>query len=86
MPESGIKIQSERNKGTVLKSATSSYSGVCDCKADDGSDFNGFCMEVKGDILSFFFPPARYFHSSVSPSWPLIFRIATSDHHHIHRR
>lgn len=36
-----------------MKPATSSCSGVYNCKTDDDSEFNDFCVEVKGDMISF---------------------------------
>ncbi|XP_061579892.1 obscurin-like protein 1 isoform X2 [Cololabis saira] len=65
LPESGVKIQSESNNGTVMKSAASSYSGVCDCKADDGSDFIDFCVEVKAPPVTFADVPEKDLFQSV---------------------
>ncbi|XP_078030484.1 obscurin isoform X12 [Epinephelus lanceolatus] len=55
-PKSGINIDSEGNKRTlVMKSTTSSCSGVYSCKTDDDddSDFNDFCVEVKAPPVTF---------------------------------
>ncbi|XP_067371933.1 obscurin isoform X1 [Channa argus] len=53
LPNSGINIDSECNKGTlVMKSATSSCSEVYSCKTDD-SDFDDFCVEVKAPPVTF---------------------------------
>ncbi|KAM4558641.1 obscurin isoform 2-T2 [Odontesthes bonariensis] len=66
LPESSIKIVSESSKGTlVMKSATSSYSGVNDYKADDDSDFNDFCVEVKAPPVTFADVPEKDLFQSV---------------------
>ncbi|XP_035532990.1 obscurin-like protein 1 isoform X20 [Morone saxatilis] len=54
LPKSEINVDSEDNKGTlVMKSATSSYSGVYSCKTDDDSDFTDFYVEVKAPPVTF---------------------------------
>ncbi|XP_044072899.1 obscurin-like protein 1 isoform X8 [Siniperca chuatsi] len=54
LPKSGINIDSEGNKRTlVMKSATSSCSGEYSCKTDDDSDFNDFYVEVKAPPVTF---------------------------------
>ncbi|GLD61489.1 obscurin-like protein 1 isoform X8, partial [Lates japonicus] len=54
LPKSGINIDSEGNKRTlVMKSTTSSYSGVYSCKTDDDSDCNDFYVEVKAPPVTF---------------------------------
>ncbi|KAM6935052.1 obscurin-like protein 1 isoform 9-T9 [Xenentodon cancila] len=66
LQRSGLKIQSESNNGAVMKSPPSLYSGVCDCKADDGSDFNDFSVEVKAPPVTFADVPEKdLFHSVV---------------------
>ncbi|KAJ4932905.1 hypothetical protein JOQ06_029743 [Pogonophryne albipinna] len=45
--KSGINIESEGNKRTLIKSASSSCSGGYSYKTDDESDFNDFDEEVK---------------------------------------
>ncbi|XP_072253989.1 obscurin-like protein 1 [Leuresthes tenuis] len=66
LPESNIKIVSESSKATlVMKSATSSYSGVFDNKADDDSDFNDFCVEVKAPPVTFADVPEKDLFQSV---------------------
>ncbi|XP_049449257.1 obscurin-like protein 1 isoform X13 [Epinephelus fuscoguttatus] len=55
-PKSEINIDSEGNKRTlVMKSTTSSCSGVYSCKTDDDddSDFNDFFVEVKAPPVTF---------------------------------
>ncbi|XP_069010926.1 obscurin isoform X11 [Embiotoca jacksoni] len=53
-PESRINIDSESDKRTLaMKSATSSCSGVYNCKTDDDSDFNNCCVEVKAPPVTF---------------------------------
>ncbi|XP_040003811.1 obscurin-like protein 1 isoform X10 [Xiphias gladius] len=53
LPKSGININSEDNKRTlVMKSATSSDSEVYSRKTDD-SDFNDFYVEVKAPTVKF---------------------------------
>ncbi|KAL7384852.1 hypothetical protein ABVT39_010152 [Epinephelus coioides] len=55
-PKSGINIDSEGNNRTlVMKSTTSSCSGVYSCKTDDDddSDFNDFYVEVKVPPVTF---------------------------------
>ena len=45
--------QSEDRKRAVVTQAAggvSSFSGVCNLKTDDGSDFNDCYVEVKGDM------------------------------------
>lgn len=47
----GINRYSEGAERTlVMKSPTSSFSGVYSHKTDVDSDFYGFCEEVKGDM------------------------------------
>ncbi|XP_027136613.1 obscurin-like protein 1 isoform X4 [Larimichthys crocea] len=54
LPKSGINIDSEGNKTTlVMESATSPCSGVYSCKTDDDSDFNDFYVEVKVPPVTF---------------------------------
>ncbi|XP_035810960.2 obscurin-like protein 1 isoform X16 [Amphiprion ocellaris] len=67
LPESRISISSENNKRTlVMTSATSSCSGVYDCKTDDDSDFDDFFVEVKAPPVTFADVPEKdLFHSVV---------------------
>ncbi|XP_063743426.1 obscurin-like protein 1 isoform X2 [Eleginops maclovinus] len=51
--KSGISIESEGNKRTLIKSATSSCSGGYSCKTDDDSDFNDFYEEGKEPPVTF---------------------------------
>ncbi|TKS67636.1 Obscurin [Collichthys lucidus] len=54
LPKSGINIDSEGNKTTlVMESAASPCSGVYSCKTDDDSDFNDFYVEVKVPPVTF---------------------------------
>lgn len=70
LPKSGINIDSEGNKMSLaIKSTTSSCSGVYSCKTDDHSEFNDFCVEVKGDTKGDIFL-ARCCHCKVILSWP----------------
>ncbi|XP_008299430.1 obscurin-like protein 1 isoform X8 [Stegastes partitus] len=67
LPESRISLSSENNKRTlVMTSATSSCSGVYDCKSgDDDSDFNDFCVEVKAPPVTFADVPEKDLFQSV---------------------
>ncbi|XP_034077346.1 obscurin-like protein 1 isoform X1 [Gymnodraco acuticeps] len=51
--KSGINIESEGNKRTLIKSASSSCSGGYSYKTDDDSDFNDFYEEVKESPVTF---------------------------------
>ncbi|KAF3842845.1 hypothetical protein F7725_001694 [Dissostichus mawsoni] len=51
--KSGINIESEGNKRTLIKSASSSCSGGYSYKTDDDSDFNDFYEEVKEPPVTF---------------------------------
>ncbi|KAK5921290.1 hypothetical protein CgunFtcFv8_025006 [Champsocephalus gunnari] len=51
--ESGINIESEGNKRTLIKSASSSCSEGYSYKTDDDSDFNDFYEEVKEPPVTF---------------------------------
>lgn len=83
LPKSGIDTDSEGNKKTlVMKSPTSSCSGVYSCKTDVDSDFNDFYVEVKGDMLSFFSWQHVVIVESHALSWPLISKEPRPDHHH----
>lgn len=53
LPKCGTMNESEDRKRTVVMQPTttaSSFSGVCNLKTDDGSDFNDCYVEVKGDM------------------------------------
>ncbi|XP_033965419.1 obscurin isoform X4 [Pseudochaenichthys georgianus] len=51
--KSGINIESQGNKRTLIKSASSSCSGGYSYKTDDDSDFNDFYEEVKEPPVTF---------------------------------
>ncbi|XP_025759572.1 obscurin-like protein 1 isoform X4 [Oreochromis niloticus] len=66
LPESELNVDSESKKRTlVMKSATSSCSGVYNCKTDDDSEFNDFCVEVKAPPVTFADIPERDLFQSV---------------------
>ncbi|KAI3355902.1 hypothetical protein L3Q82_004449 [Scortum barcoo] len=57
LPKSGINIDSEGNKRTlIMMSTTSSCSGMYSCKTDDHSDFNDFYVEVKEPPVMIIYP------------------------------
>ncbi|CAI5656773.1 unnamed protein product [Oreochromis niloticus] len=66
LPESELNVDSESKKRTlVMKSATSSCSGVYNCKTDDDSEFIDFCVEVKAPPVTFADIPERDLFQSV---------------------
>ncbi|XP_028249500.1 obscurin-like protein 1 isoform X13 [Parambassis ranga] len=68
LPDSRINVDSGSNKRTlVMKSATSSCSGVYDCKTDDDdeSEFDDFCVEVKAPPVTFADIPEKDLYQSV---------------------
>ncbi|XP_039883567.1 obscurin-like protein 1 isoform X13 [Simochromis diagramma] len=66
LPESELNVDSKSKKRTlVMKPATSSCSGVYNCKTDDDSEFNDFCVEVKAPPVTFADIPERDLFQSV---------------------
>ncbi|CAG5865943.1 unnamed protein product [Menidia menidia] len=73
LPEARTKIESECSQGTlVMKSATSSNSGVWDCKADVDSDSNDFCVAVKAPPVTFADVPEKELFQSVVENEQLV--------------
>ncbi|XP_005736946.1 obscurin-like protein 1 isoform X13 [Pundamilia nyererei] len=66
LPESELNVDSKSKKRTlVMKPATSSCSGMYNCKTDDDSEFNDFCVEVKAPPVTFADIPERDLFQSV---------------------
>ncbi|KAJ3591873.1 hypothetical protein NHX12_007004 [Muraenolepis orangiensis] len=68
LPKCGTINQSEDRKRTVitqLVTTASSFSGVCNLKTDDGSDFNDCYVEVKADPVTFVNSPEEECFKSV---------------------
>nr|XP_046260553.1 obscurin-like protein 1 isoform X7 [Scatophagus argus] len=73
LPNSGINVDSEDNQRTlVMKSTTSSSSGVYSCKTDDDSYFKNFCEEVKAPLVTFTDIPEEDLFKSVVEQEQLI--------------